>query len=593
LDLKLNISLKGSPNGVAELGSDGRVPSSQLPSFVDDVLEFANFSSFPATGETGKIYIAIDTNITYRWSGTIYVEISSSLALGETSATAYRGDRGKTAYDHSQISTGNPHGTTKTDIGLGNVDNTTDLNKPISTATQTALNLKQNIVRRTKVFTNQATNFQISQADIDNFEAFEFDQTTAGIVISLNAPTGNVKKDINFKSIGTATINLIDTGTPIATGKMSIASYNGASWNIFAGGGGSVASGKKVTTTITQNAHGFTAGKLLALKSGVYVLADNTDTLKMPCVAVVDSVVDSNTFVAGGTGYYDNLFTGLTADFPHFVGTNGAVTATAPIINRQVVLDAETATKAWFNPKDVVNAGGFAQSPYRVGQRNYYTGEYADFTDAFGRWLLEDGRAFSRTTYSELYAKYTIQFTGNITNGSNVITNVADTTKIAVGRNIEGIGIPAGAIVSSITTNTITLSANATASTTAVSLRYFIFGNGDGSTTYNIADTRGRVWGSIGQGTGLTNRKAGDRVGADTGTLTASQLPPTQITAYEWRADLSVSTSGAHLVYSRNNVANNGNQSIVPGGAFGSGQPFSLYQPTAFDGSSFVFAGTN
>ena len=64
-----------------------------------------------------------------------------SLALGETSSTAYRGDKGKIAYDHSQA-TGNPHGTTKSDIGLGNVDNTSDLNKPISTATQQALNNK-------------------------------------------------------------------------------------------------------------------------------------------------------------------------------------------------------------------------------------------------------------------------------------------------------------------------------------------------------------------------------------------------------------------------------------------------------------------
>lgn len=94
---------------------DGKVPSSQLPSYVDDVLEFANLASFPATGESGKIYIAIDTNITYRWTGTGYAEISASLALGETANTAYRGDRGKIAYDHS-LTTGNPHGTTATDV---------------------------------------------------------------------------------------------------------------------------------------------------------------------------------------------------------------------------------------------------------------------------------------------------------------------------------------------------------------------------------------------------------------------------------------------------------------------------------------------
>lgn len=93
----------------------GKIPTSQLPSYVDDVLEYANLSAFPATGETGKIYVALNTNLTYRWGGTEYVEISKSLALGETADTAYRGDRGKTAYDHSQA-TGNPHNTTAAQI---------------------------------------------------------------------------------------------------------------------------------------------------------------------------------------------------------------------------------------------------------------------------------------------------------------------------------------------------------------------------------------------------------------------------------------------------------------------------------------------
>lgn len=94
-------SSKGANSGVAELDSDGKVPSSQLPSYVDDVLEYANRSAFPTTGESGKIYIALDDNKTYRWGGSTYVVIGSSLALGETDATAYRGDRGKSAYDHA------------------------------------------------------------------------------------------------------------------------------------------------------------------------------------------------------------------------------------------------------------------------------------------------------------------------------------------------------------------------------------------------------------------------------------------------------------------------------------------------------------
>ena len=95
----ISTSEKGSAGGVASLGSDGKVPSSQLPSYVDDVLEYTAKANFPSTGETGKIYVDKTTNLTWRWSGTTYVEISPSLALGETSSTAYPGDKGKANAD--------------------------------------------------------------------------------------------------------------------------------------------------------------------------------------------------------------------------------------------------------------------------------------------------------------------------------------------------------------------------------------------------------------------------------------------------------------------------------------------------------------
>ena len=84
---------KSDLNSKADL-DNGKVPSSQLPSYVDDVEEYTSKSSFPATGATGKIYVDTTTNLTYRWSGTAYVEISPSLALGETSSTAYAGNKG-------------------------------------------------------------------------------------------------------------------------------------------------------------------------------------------------------------------------------------------------------------------------------------------------------------------------------------------------------------------------------------------------------------------------------------------------------------------------------------------------------------------
>ena len=115
----------------ATLDASGKVPSSQLPSYVDDVIEGYYYNSkfykeaahtTEITPEDGKIYVDLPNNRTYRWSGSQYTLIATDLTLGETSTTAYRGDRGKTAYDHSQTS-GNPHGTTKADLGLGNVDN--------------------------------------------------------------------------------------------------------------------------------------------------------------------------------------------------------------------------------------------------------------------------------------------------------------------------------------------------------------------------------------------------------------------------------------------------------------------------------------
>lgn len=149
LDNKIETSIKGSANGLAELDANGFVKNTQLPSYVDDVIDgqLMNSTTFDAlqtphnaggtvTPEAGKIYLDIYTNLTYRWSGTLFSVTNSSLALGETSTTAYRGDRGKTAFDHSQVI----HD--KNLVGLSNVNNTSDASKPVSTAQQTALNLK-------------------------------------------------------------------------------------------------------------------------------------------------------------------------------------------------------------------------------------------------------------------------------------------------------------------------------------------------------------------------------------------------------------------------------------------------------------------
>ena len=97
---KIDKSQLGVPNGVAQLDDTGKIPSSQLPSYVDEILEFQHKENFPKPGQSGKIYVERTTNLTYRWSEGEgenkgdYVEISPSIGLGETPSTAYPGDKG-------------------------------------------------------------------------------------------------------------------------------------------------------------------------------------------------------------------------------------------------------------------------------------------------------------------------------------------------------------------------------------------------------------------------------------------------------------------------------------------------------------------
>lgn len=115
VSLTTSITGLGAANGIATLDSSGQVPSTQLPSYVDDILEYANLASFPTTGETGKIYIETTGNTTYRWGGTAYVKITS----GDVSTVA--GKSGVVTL-------------TKADVGLANVDNTTDSSKSVASA---------------------------------------------------------------------------------------------------------------------------------------------------------------------------------------------------------------------------------------------------------------------------------------------------------------------------------------------------------------------------------------------------------------------------------------------------------------------------
>ena len=298
------IATKGQPNGFASLDGKGLIPSSQLPAYVDDVIEVATFDELPEVGEAGKIYVTLDTNLTYRWSGTRYIEISQSLALGETSSTAYAGDKGKVTTDivtsigtrvglttivpsdtavqinsmgierddldsrfnrrivsldiqsatttkagvmsaadktklndlktqegitadisavQSNLTTHitnkqNPHSVTKAQVGLGNVDNTSDADKPVSTAVQTELDKKTNSAITDIDFANSTADDAIMTVDLANGITTSEKNVTLPKASSTSAGIITSQESIKLNKIltnGDGTKFLADNGTYI------------------------------------------------------------------------------------------------------------------------------------------------------------------------------------------------------------------------------------------------------------------------------------------------------------------------------------------------------------------------------------------
>jgi len=282
-ELKSN---KGVPHGYAPLDDYGRIPANFLPSYVDDVLEYDTVSLFPEIGETGKIYVDLEFNETYRWGGSSYIYITS----GAVDSVA-----GKTGVVTLA----------KADVGLGNVDNTSDLNKPISTATQTALDGKSGTSHTHSDATTTASGLMSST------DKSKLDGIASGATAYVHPSADG---SLHVPATGTT-----NAGKVLTAG----ATAGSLSWTTLPADAVSSVAGKTGAVTLAKGDVGL--GNV-----------DNTSDLSKPISTATQTALDSKISTSGVAG--DILYHNGTTFVKLAKGTNGQI------------LSLVNGLPAWVNP---------------------------------------------------------------------------------------------------------------------------------------------------------------------------------------------------------------------------------------------------
>lgn len=355
----------------------GTIPQANLPSYVDDVLEFENQAVFPKTGESGKIYVAEDTNKTYRWGGASYVEISASLALGTTSSTAFRGDYGNAAYQHAtakgsafasglyKIAT-NAQGhvtaataVTKSDItalGIPGSDTNTNTTYTLSKSGST-ITLEGSDGSSTSV-TDANTTYTLSSFGVT---------ATAAELNYTDGVTSNIQTQLNGKAASSHT-----HGTASTTAAGFLRQLNGSTSN-FLRGDGTWATPPNTTYSAMKGATASTAGSaglVPAPSAGAatrYLRSDGTWTTPPDTNTTYSAMKGATSSAAGTAGLVPAPAAGAATRYLRSDGTwavppdtnttytlsSFGITATAAELNK---LDGVTATATEINYLDGVTS---------------------------------------------------------------------------------------------------------------------------------------------------------------------------------------------------------------------------------------------
>jgi len=494
-------SAKGAASGVATLDSTGKVPASQLPSYVDDVLEYDTKSAFPTTGEAGKIYVDKSNDTTWRWSGTTYTQIKGDLAIGTTTGTAADGGTASAHYSN----TSNPHSVTKAQVGLGSVVNTGDSATPVSGGTTkfttggayTELAKKVDKVSGKGLSTNDYTTDEknklsgiASGAQTNVIETVKVNGTaltpsSKAVNITVPTTTSELTNNSNFVS-DASYVHTDNNYTATEKSKLSgIASGAEVNQNAFSNVGVKVGN---TTTTVAADAKTDTV--TLIQGSNVTLTADTTnDTIT---IAATDTTYSAATTSAAGLMSSDDK-TKLNG-----IATGATKVTTDTVSGWGYTKNAGTVTGVKMNGTTKSPSSGVVDLGTVITSHQDISGK------------ADKSATVSTVAYSTTDKKITKTINGT---ASDVVTAA---TIVTDGGGIKTITAAAGSNIGSVGTPSVTASTSGTSTT--LTFNYLKGAKGDtGSNGTNGTNGTSAYWFSgtavTGTGTGISVSVSGSKAG--------------------------------------------------------------------------------
>jgi hypothetical protein len=303
----------GAASGIAPLGSDSKIASTYLPSYVDDVLEYANLAGFPGTGETAKIYVALDTNKIYRWSGSAYIEISPTVGNSDTAT--------KLATARSIAASGDATWTVSFD-GSANATAAITLASVVTAATGTKVtyNAKGLITGSTTLtvsdITDIATNYQAKHANLTAVAGLS--TATTGLIKFTNgvASFDSNTYVISGGALGTPTSGTLTNCTFPTLNQNTTGTAAGLSATLAIASGGTGATSAVAALTAL--------GAQAALVSGTSIKTVNGTTLLGSGDLVISGGASATKTIANKTAAY----TVIAGDLGKIINFTGSASAT-------------------------------------------------------------------------------------------------------------------------------------------------------------------------------------------------------------------------------------------------------------------------